>query len=75
MSKMIKKYKENYGNFLGVFKGPFEYAGVQLAKYNTHTQERGVNIAKLQRIGMEMGLKNGSGLETGCTGSQAYIRP
>jgi hypothetical protein len=49
MSKMIKKYKENYRNFLGVFKGSFEYAGVQLAKYNTHTQERGVDIAKLEK--------------------------
>jgi hypothetical protein len=45
MSKLIKKYKENYRNFLGIFKGLFEHAGVQLAKYNTHTQERGVNIA------------------------------
>jgi len=41
MSKLIKKYKENYRNFLGIFKGLFEHAGVQLAKYNTHTQERG----------------------------------
>jgi hypothetical protein len=42
MSKLIKKYKENYRNFLGIFKGLFEHAGVQLAKYNTHTQEGGV---------------------------------
>ena len=41
MSKLIKKYKENYRNFLGIFKGLFEHTGVQLAKYNTHTQERG----------------------------------
>jgi hypothetical protein len=45
MSKLIKKYKENYRNFLGIFKGLFEHAGVQLAKYNTHTQERGVQTA------------------------------
>jgi hypothetical protein len=37
MSKLIKKYKENYRNFLGIFKGLFEHAG-------------GVNSQKPSRI-------------------------
>jgi hypothetical protein len=49
MSKLIKRYKENYRNFLGIFKGLFEHAGVQLAKYNTHTQEREVDIANWKK--------------------------
>jgi hypothetical protein len=57
MSKLIKKYKENYRNFLRIFKGPFEHAGVQLAKYNTHTQERGVNIAYWKKKQRNVGLK------------------
>jgi hypothetical protein len=62
MSKLIKKYKENYRNFSRIFKGLFEHAEVQLAKCNTHTQEREVHIAKWKMKQKSVGLKSWSGL-------------
>jgi len=41
MSKLIKKYKENYRNFLGIFKGLFEHLGVQLANKISTTRRKG----------------------------------